>query len=345
MTTRASPRRIRHHSSCRSPADSPEWRTASSSPSADAQPVGDLRDQAHLRDEHDRRPARVQRLLDRGEVHIGLARCGDALEQELAARGECPDRVEGGTLLVGASSFRSGTPRARCASGSRSTVRHPSSTRPNASSRRAGREEARRIHLERFGQVRHRRLAVAERLEDRALNRCATRRLGVRRAGRGRRGRDARRPLEVAGTTRRGSPRTDAAARARRCGRGAGRAAAGWRRRSSPPRRRADGARPGARPRPRRPTCGRAVTRGRAAASRRAWSRSALGSTTRCPRPARAGRASASVRRRSPRPSSVPPPRRRCRPAAGSRGRGADRRGRGAAIPGKPRRARTAGGS
>ena len=313
-------------------------------PERGPQPVGDLRDQAHLRDEHDRRPARVQRLLDRGEVHVGLARCGDALEQELAARGECPDRIEGGTLLrrkLVSERHALGPMREGVAfDGSPPELDAAQRLQPT---RR--REEARRIHLERFGQVRHRRLAVAECLEDRPLNRRATRRLGVRAQGADdadATGRDLR---TDAGTTRRGSPRIDAAARARRCGRGAGRAAAGWRRRSSPPRRRADGDRPGAHPRPRRPTCGRAGTRGRAAASRRAWSRSALGSRSRCPRPARAGRASASVPRRSPRPPSVPPPRPRSRPAAGSRGRGDDRTGRGAAIPGKPRRARKAGGS
>ena len=35
-TTRASPRRMRHQVSCRSPADSPECSTASSSPTTDA---------------------------------------------------------------------------------------------------------------------------------------------------------------------------------------------------------------------------------------------------------------------------------------------------------------------
>ncbi len=62
-----------------------------------------LRRHRDLGHEHDRGPARVQHRLDRAEVHLGLARAGDAVQQELVlprtvAGRRCarsgPDRLE-----------------------------------------------------------------------------------------------------------------------------------------------------------------------------------------------------------------------------------------------------------
>ena len=51
-----------------------------------AEPVADLRDEAHLRDRDDDVPSGSQRLERGGEVQIRLAGGRDALQEELVAR-------------------------------------------------------------------------------------------------------------------------------------------------------------------------------------------------------------------------------------------------------------------
>ncbi len=59
-----------------------------------AEAVGELRDEAHLGHEHDRRPTGIDRLAHGREVDVGLARCGHPLEQQLPTRTEGGDRIQ-----------------------------------------------------------------------------------------------------------------------------------------------------------------------------------------------------------------------------------------------------------
>ena len=179
-TTRASPRRIRHHSSCRSPPERPEWRTASWSPTTDRSRSAICGIRLTSGTSTIAPPPSRERLLDRGEVHVGLARGRDALEQELAARRAArrsrrgrraaPARARCGaaTSWPGA---RAGRAR-RCATRARRGPTPPAAA-PGAR-RLAGSISSASA---RSGIVA---LAVAERLEDRPLDGRATRRLGVR---------------------------------------------------------------------------------------------------------------------------------------------------------------------
>ena len=62
-----------------------EWRTATRSPKRAANARQRLRRQPDLGDEHDRPAAALERRLGRGEVDLGLARAGDAVQEQLAA--------------------------------------------------------------------------------------------------------------------------------------------------------------------------------------------------------------------------------------------------------------------
>ena len=136
-TTRASPRRIRHQASCRSPADSPEWSAATPSPASAATRSTSCATTRDLRHEDDRRAARLEGRGQRREVDVRLARGGDALEEQLAAGGEAGDRGHRSALLgceLVARWCASGAVRERIATSSRQS----STAAPRAASRRAG---------------------------------------------------------------------------------------------------------------------------------------------------------------------------------------------------------------
>ncbi len=151
-------------------------------PDQRTEPVGDLRDEAHLRDRHDDVPSGRQGLERGGEVEIGLAGGRDALDEELVARLQCADRVERGELLLGelvTQVRRLGPMRQRAA-----LDRPPIELRPAQRDQPPGRSQQRgRLHVERLGQLGHRALLAAERLEHGALHGRAPRRLGVARHG------------------------------------------------------------------------------------------------------------------------------------------------------------------
>ena len=84
-TTRASPRRMRHHASCRSPADMPECRVATASPTSAATRSTSCATPDSSGHEEDRGAAVGEHGVEGRKVDVGLARRGDAFEQELAA--------------------------------------------------------------------------------------------------------------------------------------------------------------------------------------------------------------------------------------------------------------------
>ena len=232
-------------------------------------------------------PPSPQRLLDRGEVDVGLARRGDALEQELAARAPARRSRRGRRRCSAASSWRRGT---SCAAGGRAgrarrcATRAPRGPGPRAAEPAPGGLPGSMLERSASSGIVDSPSASASRM---------ARWTGARRGGsaspsaaRGRRGRDGRRPPAGAATTRRGSRperrrRSSQAARPRR---GARR----WRLASpilaSVVGERTELVRERVRGR-RRPSGGGAATRGRAAASPPASSRSARGSRRRSPRP------------------------------------------------------------
>ena len=82
--------------------------TATMSPKRARKPLHRLRCQRNLRDEHDRATTGLERGLDSLQVHLGLARSGDPVEQELppirrsaAAAKRLVDTSERGLLLPG----------------------------------------------------------------------------------------------------------------------------------------------------------------------------------------------------------------------------------------------------
>ena len=83
--TRASPLRSRSHSSWRSPWLSAECSTATTSPNRARNRASVCGVSADLGDEHDRAAPGLERRLDRTQVHLGLARAGDAVQQQAAA--------------------------------------------------------------------------------------------------------------------------------------------------------------------------------------------------------------------------------------------------------------------
>ena len=96
------------------PAPAPSAGRATGSPSRAREARDRLRGQTDLGDEHDRAPAAGERRLDRGEVDLGLARAGDAVQQQIArcsglAVERRGDRRDGPPLL-GAQRRRSGRP-------------------------------------------------------------------------------------------------------------------------------------------------------------------------------------------------------------------------------------------
>ena len=95
------PARSRTHSSWRSPAESFECRTATVSPKRATKRDDDLRGQRDLGDEHDH-PAAVGEGLGGGpQVDLGLARPGDAVQQQPLARRGGHDRAQRRRLVGG----------------------------------------------------------------------------------------------------------------------------------------------------------------------------------------------------------------------------------------------------
>ena len=83
--TRASPLRSRSHSSWRSPWLERRVQHRDDVAEPGAEPRQRLRGQADLGDEHDRAAPGLERRLDRTQVHLGLARAGDTVQQQAAA--------------------------------------------------------------------------------------------------------------------------------------------------------------------------------------------------------------------------------------------------------------------
>ena len=101
-----------------------------------------LRRQADLGDEDDRALPALQRRLDRGEVDLGLARAGDAVQEQLARRPGLAvergdDRVDRGLAARASSSGGvGGAPTRASRAGARRSASSRVAIRPRSSSRR-----------------------------------------------------------------------------------------------------------------------------------------------------------------------------------------------------------------